>query len=253
MLFEDRSRAESFGAVAELYDRHRPTYPPGLLDALLQDGPRDALDVGCGTGIAAALIAARGCAVLGVEVDARMAQLARVKGIEVEVSPFERWDDDGRRFDLISSAQAWHWIEPDAGAQKAASVLREHGRIGLFWNLGDLPESVRERIGPIYARLEPELDEYSVVLGRPEQRGTPTVAGLVKSGRFTTPEVLRFPWSRPYDTPGWLAFAATHSDHQALEPQRRERLLDAVGEAIDELGGSFEMPYETVLVTAQRV
>ena len=82
MLFEDRSRAESFGDIAEAYDRARPSYPPALFDDLLADGARTVLDVGCGTGIVAALLAARGCDVLGVEVDERMAQVARAKGIE---------------------------------------------------------------------------------------------------------------------------------------------------------------------------
>ena len=52
MLFEDRSRAESFGNVAQLYDRARPRYPPQLVEWLLSDGARRVLDVGCGTGIA---------------------------------------------------------------------------------------------------------------------------------------------------------------------------------------------------------
>ena len=75
MLFEERHRAESFGGVAELYDRARPSYPPALIEELLSDGPRQVLDVGCGTGIAGALLAMRGCEVLGVEVDERMARL----------------------------------------------------------------------------------------------------------------------------------------------------------------------------------
>jgi ubiquinone/menaquinone biosynthesis C-methylase UbiE len=65
-MFEDRSRAESFGAVAQLYDRARPTYPPSLIDALITDSPRRVLDVACGTGIAGALLAARGCDVLAL-------------------------------------------------------------------------------------------------------------------------------------------------------------------------------------------
>jgi predicted TPR repeat methyltransferase len=89
MLFEDRARAESFGVTAALYDQARPAYPPALVDALIADGSRRVLDVGCGTGIASALLADRGCTVLGVEVDARMAEVARAKGIEVEVGRFE--------------------------------------------------------------------------------------------------------------------------------------------------------------------
>src|ERR1700710_344576 len=119
MLYEDRSRAESFGAVAQLYARVRPSYPPELVDALLIDGPRRVLDVGCGTGIAASLLAARGCEVLGVEIDKRMAAVARARGIEVELAQFERWDERGRHFELLTSAQAWHWVDPLAGAEKA--------------------------------------------------------------------------------------------------------------------------------------
>jgi predicted TPR repeat methyltransferase len=103
MLFEDRSRAESFGNAAQLYDRARPTYPPELVDRLLSDGTRRVLDIGCGTGIAGALFAARGCQVTGVEIDARMAAVARTKGLEVEVASFEQWDDRGRRFELGSA------------------------------------------------------------------------------------------------------------------------------------------------------
>ncbi len=253
MLFQERSRAESFGAIAPLYDRYRPQYPPTLVDALLADNPQDVLDVGCGTGIAARLLADRGCTVLGVEIDARMAELARGKGIEVEVAPFEAWEDAGRRFDLVSSAQAWHWIEPRAGALKAASVLRPGGRIALFWNLGDPPQAVRERIEPIYARLEPELQGFSGVLGTRRQRDRHTLEGLTDSGCFGPPESIGFPWRTVYETVDWLALVATHSNHQALPPARRQRLLDAVGRAIDELGGGFEMPYETVLVTAPRI
>jgi SAM-dependent methyltransferase len=253
-LFEDRSRAESFGSVADLYDRARPSYPPALIDALLADGGRTVLDVGSGTGIAAALFAARGCTVTGVEVDARMAGIARGKGLEVEVSTFEQWDDAGRRFDVVASGQAWHWIDPRVAAARAADVLRERGRLGAFWNFGDPPPEVRELLAPIYERLAPELVNYSVVLDAAQraERIDITVAGIAGSGRFGPIEVRQFPWVRTYSAREWTDFLETHSDHQALDPARREQLLDEVADAIEALGGTFEMPYETALVTAAR-
>ncbi len=252
MLHHERSRAESFGAVAELYDRTRPSYPRALVQALLSEPAERVLDIGCGTGIAAALLAERGCDVLGVEIDERMAALARARGVEVEVAQFEHWRAAGRRFDLAISGQAWHWIDPVAGAAKAATVLEEQGRIGLFWNFGDPPQQVQELFAPIYARLAPGLESYSVMLGNYDARAETTVEGIASSGRFTPAEVRNFRWSHDYETADWLELLQTHSDHHALPPAQRERLLAAIGEAVETIGGSFEMPYETVLVSARR-
>jgi SAM-dependent methyltransferase len=252
MLFEDRSRAESFGAIADLYDRVRPSYPDALIDALLAPATQRVLDVGCGTGIAAALLAARGCDVLGVEIDERMAAVARARGIRVEVAPFERWDARGRLFDLAVSGQAWHWIDPVAGAQKVASVLEPAGRVALFWNFGSPPRELAQLIGPIYARLAPGVESYSVLLGGQDARADTAVAGIAASDAFDAAEVSTFAWRRTHDTAEWLALLQTHSDHQALPQPQRERLLAEIGDAVDSLGGSFEMPYEAVLVSARR-
>ena len=67
VIHDDRRRAGSFGEAAEQYERARPTYPDELVDALMADRPLQVLDVGCGTGKAGRLFAARGCEVLGVE------------------------------------------------------------------------------------------------------------------------------------------------------------------------------------------
>jgi SAM-dependent methyltransferase len=252
MPFQDRRRAESFGDVARAYDTARPSYPPALLDDLLSDGARTVLDVGCGTGIAAALLAARGCDVLGVEVDERMAALARAKGITVEVAAFEGWDDRGRRFDLLSCAQAWHWIDPRAGALKARKLLKPGGRIGCFWNVADPPVEFRDVVKPVYRRLAPELEIGSVVLGNVRSRLEVAERELTRSGRFQDIDERCFCWSQAYTTAGWVEVAGTHSDHLALPGPQLDELLGAIGLAIDSLGGSFEMTYRTMLVTATR-
>jgi hypothetical protein len=87
--------------MAQQYDRYRPTYPDALFDDLAALEPMQVLDVGCGTGKAAVSLARRGLSVLGVDVDERMADVARRHGIAVEVAAFESWDDAGRQFDLL--------------------------------------------------------------------------------------------------------------------------------------------------------
>jgi SAM-dependent methyltransferase len=130
-----RDVAESFGANAGRYNRARPSYPAPLIETIVARSPgRHVLDVGCGTGIVARQFQSAGCSVLGVEPDPRMAEVARADGLEVEVAKFEDWDPAGRQFDAVVAGQAWHWVDPVAGAAQAAGALRPGGRLALFWN-----------------------------------------------------------------------------------------------------------------------
>ncbi|MFG2003817.1 class I SAM-dependent methyltransferase [Spirillospora sp. NPDC048911] len=133
-----RQVAESFGTDAERYDRARPHYPDAMVERIVAATPGpDVLDVGCGTGISSRQFQAAGRTVLGVDPDARMAELARRTGIESEVATFEDWEPAGRTFDAVIAGQSWHWVDPVAGAAKAAEVLRPGGRLAVFWNAGD--------------------------------------------------------------------------------------------------------------------
>jgi SAM-dependent methyltransferase len=257
VLHGDRSRAESFGEGAARYDRSRPTYPPSLVQELVALGtastgsPADVLDVGCGTGIASRLFRDRGCRVVGVEPDPRMARLARESQIEVEISSFEEWDPAGRQFDLVVSGQAWHWVDPVGGASKAATILREGGHLAPFWNVGAPPADLVAAFDGVY-QTEPGLDGYSVaaIHGGPT-RYSEYAEAIRQSGRFEEPLTTGFPWARSYTTAQWLDQLPTHSDHRALAPDRLEALLVRIAAVIDAHGGSFDMSYETSLVSAR--
>jgi SAM-dependent methyltransferase len=71
-------RRLSFGEVAELYDRARPSYPEALVEDLIElAGAGTALEVGAGTGKATVLFGQRGVSVLALEPSAEMAAVAR--------------------------------------------------------------------------------------------------------------------------------------------------------------------------------
>ena len=231
-MHTNRTRAESFGAVAEVYELARPSYPPALVDDLLAGAPADALDVGCGTGKAARLLTQRGVPVLGVEVDARMAAVARAHGLTVDIGTFEQWNAAGRQFDLIVSGQAWHWIDPDAGAAKAAVLLRPGGLLAPFWNFSAVDAALRARIDAAYARVAPQVTDRSMARSGGPATIPPAVEQLRASGLFANVEHRRYPWARDYTRDEWLALVHTHSDHSTLPAGQLAALLDAVGEAI---------------------
>jgi SAM-dependent methyltransferase len=248
---EDRSRAVSFGTDAERYDRARPSYPPALVDDLCAGSTPSVLDVGCGTGIASRLFAARGCAVLGVEPDARMAAVAQDRGTPVEVGPFEAWDAGDRRFDLVISAQAWHWVEPFAGARHAAAVLEPGGAIGLFWNTIHHDPALAEAMEGVYASRGHDPLGHAVVLGAMDPRRFAVAAdGIAQSGEFGPAEQREYDWTLQYTRDEWIENLRTHSDHLALDPEVAERLYDALGDVIDAHGGVVPISVSTVLVIA---
>lgn len=249
--------AESFGVDAERYDRTRPPYPDALVERILTLSPgAEFLDVGCGTGTVARQFQAAGRTVLGVEPDARMAEFARRTGVEVEVARFEDWDPAGRSFDAVVAGTAWHWVDPVAGAAKAARVLRPGGRLAVFGHAFQLPEEVAGALAAVYRRVAPDspfgaapgtniLDGYQGMYA-----GFAATIGGVDG--FGEPEQWRFDWERSYTRDEWLDQMPTQGGLTRLPPDGLAEVLTAVGTAIDAMGGAFTMPYATVAATAVR-
>ena len=249
--------AESFGTDAEGYDRARPGYPGALVTRIVAGSPGlDVLDVGCGTGIAARQFQAAGCAVLGVEPDARMADFARARGLAVEVATFEAWDPDGRRFDAVIAAQSWHWVDPVTGAAKAAQVLRVSGRLAIFGHVYEPPAEVAGPFAAAYRRVVPDSPFASLPARRPldiYQAAYAKFADKIReTGQFHEPEQWRFDWEQSYTRDAWLDRLPTSGALTQLPSDKLAEVLEVVGGAIDAIGGSFPMSYTTVAVTAAR-
>jgi SAM-dependent methyltransferase len=249
---DDRVLAESFGSVAETYDAARDSYPASLVDELVFDTSMAVLDVGCGTGIASRLFKGRGCAVLGIEPDQRMAAVAKGHGIGVEVSRFEDWDPAGRRFDLVIAATAWHWINVGLGPTKADSALRSQGTLAPFWNSRSLPNEVMAAVVPAYRRHAPNLLLNSTALGTAVEDYRPFVDAITDCGGFEAPELRTYPWERTFSTKEFLDELSTHSSHTVLMPSLLSHLLEEVATAVDRLGGSFVSDYKTVAIVARK-
>jgi SAM-dependent methyltransferase len=256
-LHQHRQVAESFGEDAERYDRTRPPYPAALVERIVAASPGpDVLDVGCGTGIAARQFQAAGCRVLGVEPDARMAAFARRSGTEAEVATFEAWEPAGRHFDAVIAGTAWHWVEPAAGAAKAARVLRPGGLLAPFHHVFQYPPEILDALAAAYRQAAPgspvdfqslrhALDGYQALFAK-------IADGIRQASGFREPEQWQFGWERTYTRDEWLDQLPTHGHLTLLPPDKLATVLDSVGAAIDAAGGSLTMSYTTVAVTAVR-
>src|SRR6516164_9230671 len=132
---DDRAvrRRESFDSVADDYERYRVPYPDEVVEAVLalsrlHSGSR-VLEIGCGTGQLSVPLARLGVELVAVELGPNLAAIARDNLTEfpsarVEVSGFEEWQLPAEPFDLVVSASAFHWIDPEVGFPKAALALK---------------------------------------------------------------------------------------------------------------------------------
>jgi ubiquinone/menaquinone biosynthesis C-methylase UbiE len=135
--------AASFGSVAEIYETNRPGYPAETVSWLLDDQPARVIDVGAGTGKLTRLLTESGRTVTAVDPSELM--LDRLRGalpdVDRLVGTAERLPLPDRSAELITVAQAWHWVDPPLASAEIGRVLRPGGRLGLVWNLRD------ERVG----------------------------------------------------------------------------------------------------------
>lgn len=238
---EKAVRARSFGVAADVYERARPLYPDEAIDWLLPEGARTVLDLGAGTGKLTRALAARGLDTIAVEPLAEMrtnlawaAPDARILDGTAEAIPLE---DDS--VDLITVAQAWHWVDPERATAEAARVLRPGGTLGLIWNKRDERVDWVERLGKVMGAGDAELiDMEAIEIGPP----------------FGPTETFVTDWERPMNVDLLVEMAASRSYIITATPRRRKEILDGIRVLVESdphLGIEFDFPYRTYCFKAK--
>jgi SAM-dependent methyltransferase len=235
-------RANSFGKEAALYARSRPSYPAEVADWLIPDGASTVLDLGAGTGKFTASLVGRGLEVTAVEPDPLMLStlvdgLPSVKGLAGSAEEIPLADAS---VDLITAAQAWHWVDEERALPEAARVLRPGGMLGLVWNIRDEGVDWVHELSGIIQHSEAERAlRHGFTIGAP----------------FGETERLEVAWERPMDADALVDLVASRSDIITATPEHRRAVLAGVRELVathPDLAGrqSFSMPYRTYVFRA---
>ena len=258
----------TFEQVPELYDRARPNYPPEVFDALaelaqLQEAAR-IVEIGCGTGQATLPLAERGYEVTCVELGEQLAAVARRKltsfpNVEVINANFESWQPHRAEFDAAFAFTAFHWIAPEMRYVKTASLLREHGMLGIVSTNHVLPTEGDDffvEVQEDYEAIVPE--DPSTKAGAAGPPTPDTVADLSDeisaSGCFSNAGVRRYLWDVIYDADEYIGVLNTYSGHRALDDNTRERLLSRIHQRIEARpGGHVRKTYLATLNVAERL
>ncbi len=187
---------ERFTGAADLYDKHRPSYPTALVDWILaQARPERSgciADVGCGTGISTRLFAERGYDVIGVDPNQAMLERARAAGgsaryVNGEAAATGLPDAS---VELVSVAQAFHWFEMAAALREFRRILRPGGACAAFWNIRHLAEGFMtdyDRVLLDFSREYQILGQHGETLDRLKR--TPGLEAL-REASFESEQVL---------------------------------------------------------------
>ena len=128
-----------FSKTIKYYDLYRPSYPHTLINWIqrhtkLKSGST-IVDIGCGTGISTRLFTHQGFKVIGIDPNLAMLKVAhRQKGATYQAGEATHTGLATNSTDLITIAQALHWLDIHPTLQEFKRILKPNGHCCAFWN-----------------------------------------------------------------------------------------------------------------------
>lgn len=245
-----------FSDRADLYARHRPSYPAGVVSFVIGHCGLNSetllVDIGCGTGISSRLFGERGIPVLGIEPNAAMRAQAENAppppgGVAPRYQPGRAEATclpDGAAA-VVLSAQAFHWFDPSAALGEFRRILRPGGWVTLMWNERDERDPFTAAVGDVMRTLP----DTAAVEGPRARANQP----LLDSPLFQEAQVRCFGSEQVVDEEGLLGRALS-----ASYAPREPAAVEVFGAALRQVFARFQqegkatLRYETAVTVARR-
>jgi SAM-dependent methyltransferase len=230
-----RDHALSFAAVAEAYDRARPSYPTDAAAWLVGHQKSMVVELGAGTGKLTELLVAAGHDVVATDpLPEMLGHLrARVPGARTAVATAEQIPVASCSADVVVCAQAFHWFDHAVALPEIARVLRPGGVLALVWNSRD--------------EGSPWVRKLGAIIGSADNRDDLTDP-LAQSVHFGFVESQEFRFWQALRRDDLFDLVRSRSYVALLDPAEREQLLARVGALYDDYGrgpDGMQLPYIT--------
>jgi SAM-dependent methyltransferase len=236
------SRRLSFGAIADTYDRVRPSYPEAAVRWILGAAPARVLDLGAGTGLLTRTLIGLGHEVIAVEPDERMRAVcaARTPDATVLEGSAEAIPLPAGSVDGVVAGQSYHWFAGAGGHAEIARVLRPGGVFGPLWNLRDESVAWVARLSTLVSREDGSSHQGSL-------------AADAFGAAFGTVESAVFAHVRRHTTDSLVELALSRSYVLTAAAGRRGEIEAGVRALAAELAQPFDLPYVTRAYRARLV
>ena len=249
----DPRAASGFAAVADAYERGRPSYPAEAIDRIIGyfelTHASDALDLAAGTGQLSRLlrrhvrhlVAVEPAAAMRTKIAASLGDVTAVGGA-AESLPLR----DGA-VDAVVVGEAFHWFQTTAATAEIARVLKARGGVALLWNT------------PTWTIESTHwLDAFRDIVARHKRAAGSYPAGNgCWRGRFERTNLFeklvhaKLHHAQTLKPTEFLAQVASWSWIANLEGAQRQAILDEVGALVGQ-HEEIMIPYRTDLYLARR-
>jgi SAM-dependent methyltransferase len=236
--------------AAASYDK-RPGYADAAIHALVEAaGLRagmHACDVGAGTGILTALLAARGLAVAAVEPNAAMwtigVRRTPAAGVCWHRTRAEATGLPAAAFDVVTYGSSFNVVDRPRALAESARILRSGGWLACLWNHRDLDDPLQRRIEALVRHTLPDYD--------PGARREDPSAGIDASGLFRTIRAVAAPVTHHVPTADWLDAWQSHVTLRRQAGTRWRQVLDGITTVLAREGQVIAVRYTTRLWMAR--
>lgn len=245
---------KSFGEGRETYDRIRPDYPRETIEDIIQLAKvrPDAriLEIGSGTGKATLPFAERGLNITALDASPELTEaakknLADFPNVQFVANSFEDAELEPQSYELITSAQAFHWVNPDVRYRKAHEVLKDNGHLAIFANFQNREKSgLEQEVDALYRRLSPN---YSPSYGSLERLREE----LQTSGLFSDPLHRTYDRVLTYSRDEYLDLQRSFSWIATLPEEDRAKFFLALNDLLGKQD-HVAVPWQTSLLLSER-
>lgn len=242
---------ETFSTIPEQYDKARLDYPTPLFrDVIKYTGLKKSdaiLEIGIGTGKASEPFVRRGNAYVGNDISKELVAIARrnlkrYNNIKYVIGPFEDIKLPKEHFDLIFSAQTFHWIKPSVQFSKTLELLKPGGTLALMWNFNYYDRG----IGKWALKLH---KKYSSAKGG---KANTIIDRLRHHPDFTRPVLKQYHRMIRMSKADYISMQTSFAWYLVLSAKRKKLALNEIIQELRHYPQTLRIPIKTKLVMAKK-
>ena len=228
------------------YDKYRPTYGKEIYNDIITyagiNKKSRILEIGCGPGNATLPFLKTGADLTAVEIGENLAtfvknKFANEKNFHIVNVPFEEFITD-KKYDLIFSATAFHWINSDYAYRHCLSMLEKGGALAIFWNtpvISDKNSELKKRIADLYNIHLPDGSWERLTEDWYQKRCYDRNKSFELYGYSDIQLKLYYDY-RTFTTVEYIKLLHTYSNHMAMPEDKRKEFFSKIFDAISDYG-----------------